>query len=205
MILYPIDTFCYARSIRPRVPNTLYNIENEINRYVDKFISSIVYMLMRGFQAHPRTWPSVSPLETKGPEGAYGAMRELKEMSKENPTSIPPVVLDDYSDFEMFAKGAVLVLYSPEYFHSPFLDDKKRLRRVTLTALGVRVNGIALTFKHVLDYNNLCDTSKDWNEQTQEIDHHITQIMARLGSEGNLIRGTVETEPSIGEALVMRP
>lgn len=144
-------------------------------------------------------------METKGPEGVSVAKRELTEMSNENPASVPPVVLDDYSDFEMFAKGAALVVYSPEYFHSPFLDDKRRLRRVTLTALGVRVNGIALTFKHVLDYNDLCDSSKDWNEQTEEIDHHITQIMARLGSEGNLIRGSVEMEPALGEALVMRP
>jgi len=76
---------------------------------------------------------------------------------------------------------------------------------VTLIALGVRVNGIALTFKHVMDYNDMCDSSKDWNEQTEEIDRYMTQIMASLGSEGNLIRGSVEMEPSLGEALVMRP
>ncbi len=126
-------------------------------------------------------------------------------MSNEKTAFLPPVVIDDYSDFELLAKGAAVVVYSPEYFHSPFLDDQKRLRRVTLTALGVIMNGIALTFKHVLDYSDLLDSSKDWDDQTKEIDRVMTEIMTSLSSKGNLIRGSVETEPALGEALVMRP
>ncbi|MHA1937374.1 MAG: hypothetical protein ACW97O_04110, partial [Candidatus Thorarchaeota archaeon] len=64
-------------------------------------------------------------------------------MSNENPNIVPPVVLETYEDFETFASTAALVMYSPEYFHSPFLDDQKRLRRMTLTALGVKMNGVA--------------------------------------------------------------
>jgi hypothetical protein len=129
----------------------------------------------------------------------------MRRMSNENPSIVPPVVLEDYEDFEAFARNAALVMYSPEYFHSPFLDDQKRLRRMTLTALGVKMNGVALTFKYVLNYDDLCDPSGTWEEQATQANQAMDGIMTKLGSQGNLVRGSLEMEPAFGEALVLRP
>ena len=126
-------------------------------------------------------------------------------MSTENPVITPPVVLENYEDFEVFAKKAALVTYSPEYFHSPFLDDVKRLRRMTLTALGVMMNGVSFTFKHVMNYYDICDSTKSWEEQTHEIDQFLSDMLSKLETHGNLIRGSLEMEPAVGEALVFRP
>ncbi|MFW9846255.1 MAG: hypothetical protein ACFFD6_05885 [Candidatus Thorarchaeota archaeon] len=126
-------------------------------------------------------------------------------MSNENPAITPPVVLESYEDFEVYAKKAALVTYSPEYFHSPFLEDEKRLRRITLTALGVMMNGVSFTFKHVMNYYDICDSTKSWDIQTREIDQFLNDMLSRLEAHGNLIRGSIEMEPAVGEALVFRP
>jgi hypothetical protein len=126
-------------------------------------------------------------------------------MKDEAAVFIPPVLLNSYEEFKTFAKQAALVVYTPEHFHSPFLDDAKRLRRVTLTALGVRVRGMALTFKYVLDYDSFSDASRTWDEQVAEVDDLMKGILASLETDCNLVRGTVEAESAIGETLMARP
>jgi hypothetical protein len=116
-------------------------------------------------------------------------------MKNESSTLIPPVVLEDYADFKGFAKEAAVVVYSPEFFSSPFLDDQKKLRRLTLTALGVQIRGIALTFKYVFDYNELTESSAG----------SLNDVLDGLRSQGALVQGTVDIEPTFGEALAMRP
>jgi hypothetical protein len=149
--------------------------------------------------------PAVAPLEAKGTGGSCFGNNEMRRMSNENPVIVPPVVLETFEDFETFASNAALVMYSPEYFHSPFLDDQKRLRRMTLTALGVKMNGVALTFKYVLTHDELCDASGTWEEQTAQANQAMDDIMSKLGSQGNLVRGSLDMEPTFGEALVLRP
>ncbi|MBD3405964.1 MAG: hypothetical protein GF411_07550 [Candidatus Lokiarchaeota archaeon] len=118
---------------------------------------------------------------------------------------IPPIVLAEFEEFRHFARQAAIVAYKPEYFHSPFLDDTKRLRRITLNAIGVRVKGVALTFKYVLDYNTLCDPSKTWDEQVAEVDDLMSSVVNCLREESTLVRGSLDTETALGETLVMRP
>ncbi len=149
--------------------------------------------------------PAVAPLEAKGRGGSCMGNNEMRKMSHETPVIVPPVVLENYEDFETFASNAALVMYSPEYFHSPFLDDQKRLRRMTLTALGVNVNGVALTFKYILTHDDLCDPSGTWEEQTVQANQAMNDIMSKLGAQGNLVRGSLDMEPAFGEALVLRP
>jgi hypothetical protein len=135
---------------------------------------------------------------------------EMVKMSEDRPVFIPPVVLERYEeleryeDFKEYARNAALVTYDPDYFVSPFLDDRKRLRRVTLYAIGVRVKGVPLTFKYAIDIDSLQDKDKSWNEQADEIDKLISGIVASLGQEVELIRGKIESEASLGEALAMR-
>lgn len=127
------------------------------------------------------------------------------DMDNETPVFIPPVLLSNYQEFRKFAKDAALIVYSPEYFHTPFFGDAKRLRRVTLSAIGVRMKGVALTFKYVLDYNDLTGgKSRTWDEQVRETDDTIKGLMAQLESEFGLVCGSIETEPSLGEELFIR-
>jgi len=149
--------------------------------------------------------PAAAPLEAKGPGGSCIGSNEMRRMSNENPAIVPPVLLETYEDFVTFASNAALVMYYPEYFHSPFLDDQKRLRRMTLTALGVKMNGVALTFKYVLTHDDLCDSSGTWEEQTAQANQAMEDIMSKLGAQGNLVRGSLDIEPAFGEALVFRP
>ncbi|MFW9967469.1 MAG: hypothetical protein ACFFEA_09980 [Candidatus Thorarchaeota archaeon] len=149
--------------------------------------------------------PVAAPLEAKGPGGSCIGSNEMRRMSNENPAIVPPVLLETYEDFVTFASNAALVMYHPEYFHSPFLDDQKRLRRMTLTALGVKMNGVALTFKYVLTHDDLCDPSGTWEEQTAQANQAMEEIMSKLGAQGNLVRGSLDIEPTFGEALVLRP
>ncbi len=127
------------------------------------------------------------------------------KMDSETPVFIPPIVLSSYEEFRKFAKDAALVVYTPEYFNTPFFGDDKRLRRITLSAVGVKIKGVALTFKYILDYNGLTDKSRTWDDQVRDTDEAIKELMARLDSECNVVRGTIESEPSLGEELFVRP
>ncbi|MHA1771281.1 MAG: hypothetical protein ACTSYL_06625 [Candidatus Thorarchaeota archaeon] len=126
-------------------------------------------------------------------------------MKPETSVYIPPVSLESLEDFRRYARAAALVTYTPEYFRGPFIDDHKRLRRVTLVAVGVLVRGMPLTFKYTLDYNDLYDPSRGWEEQTTEIDLLLSQLISSLESETPVVRGTVETEAPLGEVLSVRP
>ncbi len=65
-------------------------------------------------------------------------------MNTEQNVFIPPVQLSSLSDFKDVANEAAIIVYSPEYFQGPFMDDQKRLRRLTLTAVGVEKKGSKL-------------------------------------------------------------
>lgn len=129
----------------------------------------------------------------------------MKEMNDETGAFIPPVTLDNYDDFRNFATQAAIVTYKPEYFRGPFLDDRRRIRRVTLAAIGVKLRDIPLSFKFVIEYDDLCDMSKPWEEQASEVDLRIGKLIARLESECTLVRGAIDTSPPMGKALTARP
>lgn len=138
--------------------------------------------------------------------GCGGRSCELvSNLKNEQSGFIPPVTLESLDDFKEYAKQAALVLYKPEYFQSPFMDDKKRVSRVTLTAVGIVVKDVPLTFKHVLDYEAFSDPTKNWEEQTAQADRFLTDLVATLVASSNLVRGSVETEHALGQALVARP
>ncbi len=125
-------------------------------------------------------------------------------MNDETGAFIPPVKLDNYEDFKNFASQAAVVTYKPEYFRGPFLDDRKRIRRVTLAAIGVKLRDVPLSFIFVIEYDDLCDLSKPWEEQASEVDLRIEELISRLESECLLVRGTIDTLPSLGKALTAR-
>ncbi len=118
---------------------------------------------------------------------------------------VPPVSLECYEDFEEFAKRAAVVTYSTEYFQSPFKSDKKRLRRLILSAIGVKLDEIPLTFTYTIDYSDFGASANDWQDQTELTNDGISAILDDLKSKCNLIRGTIDGGPALGEALVARP
>ncbi len=129
----------------------------------------------------------------------------VRNVNPETSVYIPPVVLDSLEEFRRFAREAALVTYNPEYFRGPFLDDQKRLRRVTLVALGVMVRGLPITFKYTIDYNDLYDPARGWEEQTAEIDILLSRLISSLDSSTPVVRGSVESEAPTGEVLAIRP
>jgi hypothetical protein len=121
-------------------------------------------------------------------------------MNQEQPSQ-PLIILENYDDFRRFAIEATLVTYKPEYFHSPFLEDKKRLRRVTFHAIGVKHQGVSLTFKYIFDYDSIYDHSKSWDDQVREANKFLSEILAGLETKGNIVQGTITTDQGIGESL----
>jgi len=119
--------------------------------------------------------------------------------------SIPPVILDRYEDFEDYAQQAAIVMYRPDYYRGPFLDDPGRIRRVTFTAVGVRVNGVLLNFTYTLSHEDMYDPSLGWEEQALEIDRKISEMVAALQSTCGVVRGGLTQNQSLGEALTVRP
>ena len=122
-------------------------------------------------------------------------------MKGEKPTILPSVVLENYEDFRKFALEAALVTFKPEYFHSPFLDDEKRLRRVTFHAVGVKCHGLALTFKYTFDYDSIYDPAKSWEDQVNEANQFLSQLIAGLEALGTLVQGDIISDHNIGELL----
>ncbi len=117
---------------------------------------------------------------------------EMAMVNNEQNVYIPPVQLSNLSDFKELACSAAVVVYSPEYFQGPFMDDNKRLRRLTLTAVGVRKNGLALTFRYVLD-------------DVRDIDRVASEILEDLEVSSNVVRGSLERSHPLGELLATWP
>jgi hypothetical protein len=148
------------------------------------------------------------PKDSTGSDGVRVGLpvdRVDVKMDSETPVFIPPILLSSYQEFRKFAKDAALVVCTPEYFHAPFFGDDRRLRRITLSAVGVKIKGVALTFKYILDYNSLTDKCRTWDDQVRDTDEAIKELMAGLDSECEVVRGTIESEPSLGEQLFVRP
>jgi len=112
----------------------------------------------------------------------------MDNMRNEQNVIIPPVQLSSLSDFNEVANEAAVIVYSPEYYQGPFLDDNKRLRRVTLTAVGVERKGMPLTFRYVLD-------------DVRDIDRVASEILRDLECRGSVVQGTVEKSQPLGELL----
>lgn len=113
-------------------------------------------------------------------------------MSNEQNVFIPPVYLSRLSEFKDIANEAAVIVYSPEYFQGPFMDDHKRLRRLTLTAIGVERKGLPLTFRYVLD-------------DVRDIDRIASEILVELEHRGNVVHGSVERSQPLGELLATWP
>ncbi len=116
----------------------------------------------------------------------------MEKVNAEQNVFIPPVQLNSLSDFKDVANEAAVVVYSPEYYQGPFMDDHKKLRRLTLTAVGVEKKGLPLTFRYVLD-------------DVRNIDQVASEILEELQVSGNVVQGSVERSHPIGELLATWP
>lgn len=116
----------------------------------------------------------------------------MENVSNEQNVFIPPVQLSKLSDFKDVANEAAVIVYSPEYFQGPFMDDQKRLRRLTLTAVGVEKKGLPLTFRYVLD-------------DVRDIDRIAFELLSELERCGNVVQGSIERSHPLGELLATWP
>jgi hypothetical protein len=116
----------------------------------------------------------------------------METVSNEQNIFIPPVQLSSFSDFRDVANEAAVIVYSLDYFHGPFTDDHKKLRRLTLTAIGVERKGLPLTFRYVLD-------------DVRDIDRVASEILEELERRGSVVQGSVERTTPPGELLATWP
>jgi hypothetical protein len=116
----------------------------------------------------------------------------MENVSNEQNVFIPPVELSKLSDFRDIASEAAVIVYSPEYFQGPFMDEQKKLRRLTLTAVGVEKKGLPLTFRYVLD-------------DVTDIDRVASEILSDLECCGNVVQGSIERSHPLGELLATWP
>ncbi|MHA1906970.1 MAG: hypothetical protein ACW98Y_06725 [Candidatus Thorarchaeota archaeon] len=126
-------------------------------------------------------------------------------MNEMRNNTIPLVILDRYEDFENYAQQAAVVMYRPEFYRGPFLDDPGRIRRVTFTAVGVQVNGVILNFTYTLSHEDMYNPSLGWEDQALEIDRKISEMVTALQSTCGVVRGGLTPSRSLGEALTVRP
>ena len=117
---------------------------------------------------------------------------EMKNMSDEQTVFIPPVQLDSLTDFKEVADEAAVIVYSPEHFQGPFTDDNKKIRRITLSAVGVLRNGLPLTFRYVLD-------------DVRDLDRIASEILLDLEKRGTVVRGLIDESRPMGELLAAWP
>jgi hypothetical protein len=115
-----------------------------------------------------------------------------KMMSDEQTAYIPPVLLENLGDFKDVADEAAVIVYNPEYYRGPFIDDEPRMRRLTLSAIGVLRNGIPLTFRYIID-------------DVRDLEKIAAEILKDLEHRGNVVRGSVEASRPIGELLATWP
>ena len=113
----------------------------------------------------------------------------------------PPITLDDLSDFRNVARDAAVVTYRPEYFNGPFMDDGGRLRRITLYAAGVVVNGVVLSFKHVIEFDPPCGSVIDRDAGVTDRESLLDEIVRSLGLQAEPLRGGIEEGPASGAIL----
>ncbi len=113
-------------------------------------------------------------------------------MNNEWNVSLPPIQLDNYSDFKDLAHEAAVIVYSPQFYQGPFTDEPKRLSRFTLTAVGVRRNNVPLTFRYVF-------------EDVRDIDRVASAMLSELENLGTLVYGSVESSQPMGELLATWP
>jgi hypothetical protein len=116
----------------------------------------------------------------------------MKRMSDERTAYIPPVLLQNLDDFKEVAEEAAVIVYNPEYYQGPFTDEEPRIRRLTLSAIGVLRNGIPLTFRYIID-------------DVRDLERISAEILRDLEHRGNVVRGSVETTRPIGELLAAWP
>ena len=124
-------------------------------------------------------------------------------MNERESVYIPPIYLEDYAQFREIAKEAAVVVCDPQYLLSPFADDKKRLRRLIVTALGVRRKDVPLTFRYTVDHERALLRYKHM-EPSDALNRMVSEVMHDLEYNGNLVRGSVPLESALGELLEAR-
>lgn len=125
-------------------------------------------------------------------------------MTETSPVYVPPVRLESFTEFMRIARDAAVVVFSPEYVQSPFLDDERRLRRLTVAAVGVKRKDVPLTFKYVVDHEQAVETYHEL-DPSSALARMVSEIRQELEYYGNVVNGSVDSEATLGELLEARP
>ena len=125
-------------------------------------------------------------------------------MTETSTVFIPPVQLESFTEFMRVARDAAVVVFSPEYLQSPFLDDERRLRRLTVTAVGVKRKDVPLTFKYTVDHERAVEAHQGM-DPSSALSKMVLEIRQELEYYGNVVNGNIDSETTLGELLEARP
>ncbi|MFX1295346.1 MAG: hypothetical protein ACFFD2_10920 [Promethearchaeota archaeon] len=104
------------------------------------------------------------------------------------------VEIYDLKEFLKYAKTAPLVIYDPEFFSSPFLDEKK-IRCVNCYAIGVRFQGLPIILKYQKSRNNLHSQTTQKRENPKNvIDSSMRAFINQIKSKLHILKGSVHEE-----------
>ncbi len=102
------------------------------------------------------------------------------------------VELFDVNEFSRYAKTAPLVLYNPQFFPSPFLNEKK-IKCVDCYAVGVKFQKVSIILKYQESWKHInCRESRERGNPKDRIDSSMRTFIIKFKNEFHAIKGTVE-------------
>ena len=100
----------------------------------------------------------------------------------------------DLKEFMKYAKTAPLAIYDPEFFSSPFIDERK-IRCVNCYAIGVKFQGLSVILKYQKSRKNSHFPINSKRMPPKDvIDSSMRAFINELQSQVQAVKGTIHKE-----------
>lgn len=100
----------------------------------------------------------------------------------------------EFEEFMKFAQTAPLIIYEPEFFSSPFLDEHK-IRCVNCYAIGVRFQGLPTILKFQKNNRNTQIQPNSKREHpTDVINSSMRAFINEIKCQLNALKGSIHGE-----------
>lgn len=112
----------------------------------------------------------------------------------------------DLNEFLKYARGAPLLIYDPEYFPSPFLNEQ-RIRSVNCYAICVNFQGLPVILKyHKSRKNSNLQGQKRGINPKDVIDASMRSFINQIETQFNAVKGSIpgEKKQSIWDDVFLR-
>ena len=106
----------------------------------------------------------------------------------------PIIEIFDLNEFKKYAKKASLVIYNPEFFSSPFINEKK-IKSITCYLIGVRFRNLFSILKYQKTWKNSairCDN--EHKNPKDAIDSSMRTFIDQIKDQFHAINGIIYGE-----------